>query len=332
MTLTPKAKLIVLKIMMLICILYFFFFLIFRYMLTKKQWDAKVYGFTLRESSYNYKLQPTGHFPMESFQQWYGWDGVQGDGNIYRPDYVEVFHKYLMRNTDFKGVHVVVAGGQEVTPGLDEDMKELRCKNLFLAEVLIALKALRDGGTFVLRLYDIFTPFTAGLVYLLYRVFGRIAIVRPEACLHGSAERFLVCKHYIGSQHSLATEVINYLANLHGTNYSCRSNPKDNNEVQAEIVELVPTDTITENEEFYNYLRESNIKIGNQQLEETKLMVRSIQFKHNGRIERNRKNTIIQKCAEVWNCPAFLRQRPRFGSLPLNTLSSNLLRPYPEGN
>lgn len=80
-------------------------------MLTKKQWEAKVYGYAYKEEAYNYKIDATGHFPKESFEQWLGLDGKRGDGSIYKPQFVDAFVRFIKRNTDFNNVHVVVADG-----------------------------------------------------------------------------------------------------------------------------------------------------------------------------------------------------------------------------
>lgn len=169
---------------------------------------------------------------------------------------MDAFARFVRRNTDYLGVHVVVADGSEMTPGLDEDRKELRCKPMILAETYIAMRVLREGGTFVLRMYDIFTPYTAGLIYLMYRAFENVAIVRPETCHQGSAERFLVCKHFRGGK--LCTEIANYLATLHNMDHGCHVNHKFPDDQQAEIVELVPVDVVRNTDRFYDYIYESN--------------------------------------------------------------------------
>ncbi|CAL8102864.1 unnamed protein product [Orchesella dallaii] len=298
------------------------------YMLTKKQWEAKVYGYTFKEEPYNYQLTTTGHFPKESFEQWLGMDGKRGDGSIYKPAFVDQFARFVRRHTNFEGVHVVVADGSEMTPGLDEDRKELRCKPLILAEAYIAMRVLREGGTFVLRLYDIFTPYTAGLIYLMYRAFESCTIIRPETCHQGSAERFLVCKHYRGGK--ICTEITNYLQTCHSMDHGCHVNHKFPNDQQAEIVELVPVEQIRATDRFYDYVYESNCIIGRIQLEETHALCRALQFRHDGRIVAQRKNDIRIKCADVWNCPRRLRQEARYASLSPELFLTKLLRPYPE--
>ncbi len=56
-----------------------------------------------------------------------------------------------------------------------------------------ALARLDEGGHFVCKIFDTLTRFTAGLIYLLYRSFKSICILRPFTLNPASPERFLVC-------------------------------------------------------------------------------------------------------------------------------------------
>jgi hypothetical protein len=68
-------------------------------------------------------------------------------------------------------------------------------------------------------MYDLFTPFTFGLVYLMYRSFEQVPILRPEALRPGSSKRFMVCKQFKGGKACM--EVANYLAHCHSTDFGC---------------------------------------------------------------------------------------------------------------
>lgn len=46
-------------------------------------------------------------------------------------------------------------------------------------QALTALLLLEEGGSFVCKLFEVWTEATASLVYLLHRRFRRIAIVKP---------------------------------------------------------------------------------------------------------------------------------------------------------
>ena len=66
-------------------------------------------------------------------------------------------------------------------------------KRQFIISCRRALTKLRENGHFVCKLLDTFTRFTAGLVYLLYRSFKSIYILRPFTLDPANSERFLIC-------------------------------------------------------------------------------------------------------------------------------------------
>lgn len=56
----------------------------------------------------------------------------------------------------------------------------------------IALSLLCPGGTFLCKVYDCFTPFTAGLLYFMFRHCDRMAIVKPLTSRPSNAERYVL--------------------------------------------------------------------------------------------------------------------------------------------
>ena len=107
-----------------------------------------------------------------------------------------------------------------------------------------------------MKAYDMFTPFTVGIIYLLYRAFHFVAIVRTETCTYASSERYVICQGFRAGQ--LCTEIANYLENCHQFDYGCHANHKYPNEQQAEMVELIPTDVLKSSERFYDYIYDCN--------------------------------------------------------------------------
>jgi hypothetical protein len=75
---------------------------------------------------------------------------------------------------------------------------ELITKQNLLISGIAAIKTLKQGGTFVCRMYNSMTRFTVGLLYILHRFFSKITIVKPVVGSLWHPERFLVCKDYTG--------------------------------------------------------------------------------------------------------------------------------------
>jgi cap1 methyltransferase len=146
-----------------------------------------------------------------------------------------------------------------------------------------------------------FTPFTAGLVYLIYRAFEQVTILRPEAGRPGSSERFLVAKLFKGGK--ACQEIELYLANCHATDHACHVNHKYPDDQQADIMELVPVETIKMATRFYDYIYDSNQQIGFKQLEETNRLCKALQYKNDASLVRDRLMDIRRKTSVMWNCP-----------------------------
>jgi len=48
------------------------------------------------------------------------------------------------------------------------------------------------GGHFVCKLFDIFTRFSVGLVYLMYRAFEHVALFKPVTSRPANSERYTI--------------------------------------------------------------------------------------------------------------------------------------------
>lgn len=55
----------------------------------------------------------------------------------------------------------------------EENLQEILTTQLFACQCAIALKSIRPKGHFLLKLFDVFTIFSVGLVYLMYRCFEK---------------------------------------------------------------------------------------------------------------------------------------------------------------
>ena len=74
----------------------------------------------------------------------------------------------------------------------------------------------REGGDFVTKLFNLFTLFSAGLVYLMYRCFEEVCIFTPNSSRQGNSERYLICK----KKRSGVQVVVEYLKHVNRKNYT----------------------------------------------------------------------------------------------------------------
>ena len=161
------------------------------YMLTRWKWRAKGYGFTLRTPPATDFLPHkfNSNTPAHSFRGYYG---VDGTGDITSTANVRRLAED-MRAEVSEGVHVCTAdGGFDVTGA--EDKQELLSQQLILCECITALSVVRVGGHFACKLFDCFLPFTVSLLWVMWRCWDSVAIIKPNQSRPANSERFLVCR------------------------------------------------------------------------------------------------------------------------------------------
>ncbi|XP_014781496.1 cap-specific mRNA (nucleoside-2'-O-)-methyltransferase 1 [Octopus bimaculoides] len=264
------------------------------YVLWRRKGDAKGFGLTLRECN-DFKLEEFFAGPSEMFEPHYGADGT---GDIYKTENQKAFEKFVKENTESKGVHFVMADGGFSVEG-QENIQEILSKQLYLCQFLTALLVLRDDGHFVCKLFDIFTPFSVGLVYLMYRAFHQIAIFKPVTSRPANSERYIICK-------ALRTDAEPIKQYLHEINLELLQMDDD----ECDINDIVPLETLLDGR-FYEYIRSSNDLLAKKQINNLRKI-------HSFALDTNRheysQKDIRKQCLQLWKIPDNVRVAPAKGN------------------
>jgi len=134
------------------------------------------------------------------------------------------------------------------------------------------------GGTLVLKIFDAFTPFTVGLLFILHRCFSHVSFHRLSDSTI-SSERFCVC---LGKrpQNDELDEWTQFLLRIHGTVTRLqemtgqvqrsrvgsrtwgkrRRRRAPQQEWSNGVSEIVPAAVITSHADFFAVLRRSNVE------------------------------------------------------------------------
>lgn len=177
-----------------------------------------------------------------------------------------------------------------------ENIQEILSKQLYLCQCLVALMIVRPGGHFVTKLFDLFTPFSAGLIYLMYRCFDSISIFKPNSSRPANSERYLICKRK--KPDTLAvTEYLSHINNLLLT----RNDNKD-------VIEIVPLDVLEADTAFVTYLRNSNDALGRKQIIG---LLKIAAFCENPTLIERRQAEMRRECLKYWDVPDKSRVRPQ---------------------
>ncbi|ODN01402.1 Cap-specific mRNA (nucleoside-2'-O-)-methyltransferase 1 [Orchesella cincta] len=259
------------------------------YVLLRKNWCGKGFGMTLK-GKLDFDIWSFAHGSPESFEPFYG---HAGDGNVYNPSNTTSFINYVLSSTEGRGVHLLMAdGGFDIE---NKEMQEILSSQIYISQCLLALALIRPDGMFVCKLFDTLTPFTIGLIYLMYCSFELVAIHKPNSSRPANSERYLVCKWKKPDTDGIAS----YLNSCHALLWSW-TEQQSILDWKEDIIELVPLKILKENTEFYNYIVQSNNAIARKQIKSLKKMVL---FSQDPNLEDPRKESIRRKCFDYWKIP-----------------------------
>jgi cap1 methyltransferase len=160
--------------------------------------NSKGYGFTLKNTTvdkYSSGINNDWHLTkfnqycnINNFQIEYGNDGT---GNILHLNNIEDLSKKTQQQVDI----AVGDGGFDFDSG-DVTRQEVEMYDLLTGQILMALRILKNGGSFLLKMFNTNTKYTVDLLELLSYVFENISIFKPVSSRPANAERYLICKNY----------------------------------------------------------------------------------------------------------------------------------------
>uniref|UniRef100_A0A8C5MK83 Cap-specific mRNA (nucleoside-2'-O-)-methyltransferase 1 n=1 Tax=Leptobrachium leishanense TaxID=445787 RepID=A0A8C5MK83_9ANUR len=264
------------------------------YVLWRKKWHAKGFGMTLKGPN-DFKLEDFYSAPSEIFEPYYGEEGVDGDGDVTRPENIAAFRNFVLDNTDGKGVHFMMADGGFSVEG-QENIQEILSKQLMLCQFLVGLFVVRTGGHFICKTFDLFTPFSVGLIYLLYCCFDRICLFKPVTSRPANSERYIVGR---GLKDGI-DDVRSYLFTVNRRLNQLRKTDQDVNLV-------VPLQVLRGDRQFFDYMVRSNERNCEVQV---KALAKIHAFVQESTLNEPRQADIRKQCLKLWGIPDQARVAP----------------------
>ena len=202
--------------------------------------------------------------------------GISGDGDLLKKDnLIYCYEKY--KNT----MDIITAdGGFDFS--IDFNKQELVASKLLFAQVSFALAMQKHGGTFILKVFDIFTKATVDILYLLSTLYEEVYVMKPNTSRIANSEKYIVCKQFIyPKQHDkLMNTIIEQYDKLNTMEY---------------ITSLFDFPL---NYYFINKLEEYNAIFGQQQIENIMYTINLVQSKQkNEKIDLNKKHKVLKSIA-----------------------------------
>ncbi|CAG8476762.1 6581_t:CDS:10 [Funneliformis caledonium] len=259
--------------------------------------------------------------PRKYFKPCYGADDT---GDLYKEDNIKDFARTIKDGTRGIGVDLVTADGGFDVRG-QEQYQEIHLKQLILCQVVTMFMILRKNGDFVLKLFDIFTPFTGGIVWILYRHFEKICIIKPLSSRPANSERYIICQNLRENNPAILCHLfkVNQRFNeLKTTNKSTLS-PKTKSSLnrlfmrefqssysrnskiptlpKEDINEIIDISEINKDQKFLRYIKQKNIEIAKSQIKAIEQLLNLVK---NSETKPPNQDEFKKLCLREWGLPS----------------------------
>jgi len=77
-----------------------------------------------------------------------------------------------------------------------ENLQEQEAYKLIFSEIVTALKIQKDGGCFVIKIFESFTKVTIKMIELLRQFYSSVYIVKPYTSRISNSEKYIICKEF----------------------------------------------------------------------------------------------------------------------------------------
>ena len=179
--------------------------------------------------------------------------GMDGQGNIYNTSNIIAFHTLVVAEP----LKLVVADGGFDVPSAQANIQEVISARIVYGQWFTALKILKPGGCFVLKLFDTFSPFTRSLLWLSTKFWEKVHIVKPKHSRIVNSERYLVCLGLHADDNvQNRSQWMNYLTEVHRSGFT---------DGKA-MLSVVPVEWMTADAEFTSSVGDSIKEIATRQI------------------------------------------------------------------
>jgi len=203
-------------------------------------------------------------------------NGEDGTGNILS------MTNFMYCATNYASCMDLITGDGGFDFSSDFNNQESHIANLLFAQMAFALVMQKQGGCFILKIFDSFMHHTVDLLYILSSFYERVSIVKPHTSRYANSEKYVVCKGFI------------FPSNQVFLPFLCRAFEKMT--TKKEGLHIHRFLSIPINAYFLNKLEELNAIFGQQQIENIHYTVSLIENKHKQEKINNLIKNNLRKC------------------------------------
>ena len=145
-------------------------------------------GISLKSSSDKIPDWKSNNHFMKKINVLWGRDGT---GNLYNLDNIEYLHDVLGRNSQ---EFITGDGGFDFSN--DFNNQETISLRLIICEILSALLLQKEGGKFLLKIFDMFNPCTIKILQILKLFWKKIYVIKPLTSRPANSEKYILCSDF----------------------------------------------------------------------------------------------------------------------------------------
>ena len=116
--------------------------------------------------------------------------GADKTGNLFNVD--NLWHCY----NKYKNSMDLITGDGGFDFSLDFNKQENLSINLIFSQICYAIAMQKKYGSFVLKIFDIFSQATIDIIYLLSCFYNEVYITKPNTSRLANSEKYIVCKKF----------------------------------------------------------------------------------------------------------------------------------------
>ena len=185
--------------------------------------------------------------------------GISKDGNLFNKSNLLHYYETMYNSID------IITGDGGFDFSLDFNNQETNSFKLILVQIIYAICIQKKGGSFILKIFDIFTLPTIQIIFILSSIYESVYICKPNTSRIANSEKYIICKKY-----KINTDIINFFIN----NFDLLFNTNTNNNIISLLKINIPY-------LFINKLEEFNAIYGQQQIENINFTINLINIHKN---------------------------------------------------
>lgn len=137
----------------------------------------------------------------------------------------------------------------------NENIQEQECAILIYSQIVTAINIQKKGGSFILKVYEMFTKLSAKFIILLKYLYDDVYINKPLTSRGSNSERYLVCRNFRFEEKHISGLISQMMDSLNIITNAYKNNKKFLTDIfpNISIPNKLTLDMITINTEIANH-------------------------------------------------------------------------------